>query len=118
MSVAGAYLEIALRLGRLVPDWVDSYTGPPGLAESVAAQDAISAADLGERVQALADRVSDMLTNREKQDGIRAAARQTVVERFDLTSKCLPAYLALLRRLIRRQRQHPVSLAHGTAPAI
>ena len=63
MSVAGAYLEIALRLGRLVPDWVDSYTGPPGLAESVAAQDAISAADLGERVQALADRVGHEVTD-------------------------------------------------------
>jgi glycosyltransferase involved in cell wall biosynthesis len=68
--------------------------------------------------QALADRVSDMLTNREKQDNIRAAARQTVVERFDLASKCLPAYLALLRRLIRRQRQHPISLVHETAPVV
>jgi glycosyltransferase involved in cell wall biosynthesis len=68
--------------------------------------------------QALADRVSDMLTNREKQDDIRAAARQTVVERFDLASKSLPAYLALLRRLIRRQRQHPVSLAHGAESAV
>ena len=53
---------------------------------------------------ALADRVSDMLLNRDRQDGIRAAARRTVVERFDLASICLPAYLALLRRLIRRQR--------------
>jgi glycosyltransferase involved in cell wall biosynthesis len=68
--------------------------------------------------QALADRVSDMLTNREKQDGIRAAARQTVVERFDLTSKSLPAYLALLRRLTRRRRQDRGSLAHGAASAV
>jgi glycosyltransferase involved in cell wall biosynthesis len=51
---------------------------------------------------ALADQVSEVLLNQETQDGIRAAARQTVVERFDLTSHCLPEYLALLRRLIRR----------------
>jgi glycosyltransferase involved in cell wall biosynthesis len=68
--------------------------------------------------QALADRISDMLANREKPDSIRAAARQTVVERFDLASKCLPAYLTLLRRLIRRQRQHPVLLAHGIEPVV
>jgi len=57
---------------------------------------------------ALADRVSDMLLQRERQDAVRAAARQTIIERFDLATKCLPAYLALLRRLVRR---HPISLA-------
>jgi len=30
---------------------------------------------------------------------IRTAARQTVVERYDLARVCLPAYLSLLRRL-------------------
>ena len=67
---------------------------------------------------ALADRVSDMLLHRDQQERIRAAARQTVVERFDLTSKCLPAYLALLRRLIRRQRQNSISFVDGSARAV
>lgn len=53
---------------------------------------------------ALADRVSELLLERDRQDEIRAAARQTVIDRFDLATKCLPAYVALLRRLIRRQR--------------
>ena len=52
----------------------------------------------------IADRVSDLLDNRERHRSLREAARQTVVERFDLARVCLPAYLALLRRLIRRQR--------------
>lgn len=62
--------------------------------------------------QALAERVGDVLLDRDNQEHIRAAARQTVVERFDLASKSLPAYLALLRRLIRR-RPNSVSLARG-----
>ena len=65
--------------------------------------------------QALADRVYDLLLNQDKQADIRAAARQTVVERFDLVTTALPSYLALLRRLIRRRRQHSVSLANFAA---
>jgi glycosyltransferase involved in cell wall biosynthesis len=61
--------------------------------------------------QALVDRVSDVLANQPRQEDVRAAARRTVVERYDLVSKCLPAYLALLRRLIRRRPQVSVSLA-------
>ena len=68
--------------------------------------------------EALADRVSDMLVNREKQEPLRAAARQTVVERFDLASKSLPAYVALLRRLIRRGRQSPVPFAAAETSAV
>jgi glycosyltransferase involved in cell wall biosynthesis len=54
----------------------------------------------------LADRVSEMLLHRDRQEGIRAAARRTVVERFDLATKALPTYLALLKRLIRRRSQY------------
>jgi glycosyltransferase involved in cell wall biosynthesis len=68
--------------------------------------------------EALADRVSDMLVNREKQQPIRVAARQTVVERFDLASKCLPAYLALLRRLIRRGRQNSPAFEAAETSAV
>ena len=53
---------------------------------------------------ALADCVGDMLLHPERQDALRTAARRTVVERYDLAKRCLPAYLALLRRLIRRGR--------------
>jgi glycosyltransferase involved in cell wall biosynthesis len=53
---------------------------------------------------ALAERVGEMLLQRDRQDKIHAAARQTVIDRFDLATKCLPGYVALLRRLIRRQR--------------
>jgi glycosyltransferase involved in cell wall biosynthesis len=68
--------------------------------------------------ETLADRVSDMLVNREKQEPLRAAARQTVVERFDLASKCLPAYLALLRRLIRRGRQNSAPFGFAKTSAV
>ena len=64
---------------------------------------------------ALVDRVSDALSRRDGQDAIRAAARKTVVERFDLTTKCLPAYVALMRRLIRRQRHSPISRSDRSA---
>ena len=67
---------------------------------------------------ALADRVSDMLLHRERQEPIRAAARQTVVERFDLKTKCLPDYVRLLRRMIRRQQQHSVVLPGAKSPAV
>jgi glycosyltransferase involved in cell wall biosynthesis len=63
--------------------------------------------------EALADRVSDMLLHRERQEDIRAAARRTVVEHYDLATRCLPPYLALLRRLIRRERQNTISLARA-----
>lgn len=46
----------------------------------------------------LADRVCDVLAHPERYDGMRAAARQTVLERFDLESVCLPAYARLLEK--------------------
>lgn len=46
----------------------------------------------------LADRVCDVLAHSERYDGMRAAARQTVLERFDLESVCLPAYARLLEK--------------------
>ncbi|HZK89104.1 MAG TPA: glycosyltransferase family 4 protein [Stellaceae bacterium] len=53
---------------------------------------------------ALADRVGDLLNHPDRHEDVRVAARRTVVERYDLAGVCLPAYLTLLRRLIRRQR--------------
>jgi glycosyltransferase involved in cell wall biosynthesis len=51
--------------------------------------------------EALAERVSDILLHPQRYEAMRAAARQTVLERYDLTRICLPAYLKLLYRLAR-----------------
>jgi glycosyltransferase involved in cell wall biosynthesis len=67
---------------------------------------------------ALADRVSEILLNRDGQAGIRAAARQTIVEQFDLATKCLPAYLALLRRLVRRRTRNSISFTGRESPVV
>ncbi len=47
---------------------------------------------------ALARRVAEVVTRPADQAPIRHAARQTVVERYDLHSRCLPAQMALLQR--------------------
>jgi glycosyltransferase involved in cell wall biosynthesis len=55
-------------------------------------------------VEGLADRVSSALAG--KQDAftmrLRSAARETAIRQFDLHAVCLPAYLDLLRSLLRR----------------
>jgi glycosyltransferase involved in cell wall biosynthesis len=50
----------------------------------------------------LANRVLKALAGKDgtENDRIKAAARQTVLDRYDLNTVCLPAYLALLRRLM------------------
>jgi len=50
----------------------------------------------------LAERIGSVLTRQHEQEPIRIAARETVIDRYDLETNCLPAYLALLRRLARR----------------
>jgi glycosyltransferase involved in cell wall biosynthesis len=60
---------------------------------------------------ALADRIVETLTHPERQERIRDNARRTAVERYDVKNVCLPAYLALMRRLIRRSRRAPEVLA-------
>ncbi|SEO50517.1 Glycosyltransferase involved in cell wall bisynthesis [Duganella sp. CF517] len=46
---------------------------------------------------ALAATVADTLARRDSLRGLRAAARQTVVERYDLATRCLPALLDFVR---------------------
>jgi glycosyltransferase involved in cell wall biosynthesis len=50
----------------------------------------------------LASRVIEALAGKDgiDNDCIKAAARQTVLDRYDLNTVCLPAYRALLRRLL------------------
>lgn len=52
-------------------------------------------------VKAWAETVSDCLANREKYAPLRAAARERVVERYDLKSVCLPEQLKLVERVAR-----------------
>jgi glycosyltransferase involved in cell wall biosynthesis len=47
-------------------------------------------------VEALAQRVIDVLARPQDYAAMRAAARRTVVERFDLASRCLPRWLEIL----------------------
>lgn len=51
-------------------------------------------------VGGLAERVSDVLAKPARYDAMRLAARQTVLERFDLRSVCLPAYARLLEECV------------------
>jgi glycosyltransferase involved in cell wall biosynthesis len=60
-------------------------------------------------IDGLTDRLCDMLDNPDGQEEMRASARRTVVERFDLKTICLPSYLALLRRLVRRAKRDRLS---------
>lgn len=47
--------------------------------------------------QALAATVADALERRDSLQGLRDAARQTIVERYDLTRQCLPALLRFVQ---------------------
>ena len=67
MGLDTDYLEIVLRLGKLVPGWVESYVGPPELAAGVSAADPVSAEELRESVGTLAERVE----SEEPDDGRR-----------------------------------------------
>jgi len=51
----------------------------------------------------IADTVTEALRNKERYREMRRAARQTVVENYDLTTVTLPKQLALLERMINRQ---------------
>jgi len=53
-------------------------------------------------VDVLAERIAAALAGKEDATStrVRAAARQTVIARYDLNTVCLPAYLELLRSLL------------------
>jgi glycosyltransferase involved in cell wall biosynthesis len=63
----------------------------------------------------IADRVIDALEDSKSFASIRQNARQTIVDRFDLRSICLPAHLRLLNMLVPREGR--VSLAPPRAIA-
>jgi glycosyltransferase involved in cell wall biosynthesis len=57
----------------------------------------------------IANRVIDALEDRKSFDSLRQNARQTIVDRFDLRSICLPAHLRLLNMLVSRKGRASVT---------
>ena len=55
-------------------------------------------------VKHLAQSVVDALAHQDRYKSIRAAARQTVLDRYDLKRVCLPAWLRLLDATARHRR--------------
>lgn len=60
---------------------------------------------------AMAEQALEALAHPERDEPIRAAARRTMVERYDLKTVCLPAYLRLMRRLAGRGKKSSPPLA-------
>ena len=63
----------------------------------------------------IADRVLDALEDQRAFASLRQNARQTVLDRYDLRSVCLPAHLRLLNTLVPRDQRVPVVLGAGDA---
>jgi glycosyltransferase involved in cell wall biosynthesis len=61
----------------------------------------------------IAQRVVEALEDRSAHDAIRKAARQTVVERFDLKTICLPAHLNIISSLADQYRGVTAARAAG-----
>jgi glycosyltransferase involved in cell wall biosynthesis len=59
----------------------------------------------------IADRIIEALEDSRSFESLRRNARQTIVDRFDLRSICLPAHLRLLNMLVPRQ-------AHDSVPSV
>ena len=66
--------------------------------------------------EGLAARLAEALAAGDALQPLRDAARRTVVERYDLRRRCLPAGLALLDRLAARAQALPMSPAPGRLP--
>lgn len=62
----------------------------------------------------LAAQVDEALSNPERIRPIREAARQTIIDRYDLRSRCLPQFLTLVDELI--QRRPPTAGVIAPAP--
>jgi hypothetical protein len=106
MSVGREYLGVVLELRRLVPAWVESYSGPAELLAAVEAGDAPSIGGVCERADALAERVSSEENDRERREwmlaqlgGISTALRWLAGEQLDyrtLFERCHGASVALV----------------------
>jgi glycosyltransferase involved in cell wall biosynthesis len=63
--------------------------------------------------QEIADRVVDALEDQHAFASIRRNARQTVLDRYDLRTICLPAHLRLLNTLVAREQRVSVQAVGG-----
>jgi hypothetical protein len=100
------YLAIVLRLGKLMPGWVESYIGPPDLRDAVDAEQAMSAPELREIAEELTDRVQGEEADAERGRwlvaqlrAIATALRWLAGERFDyatLFERCHGATVELV----------------------
>jgi hypothetical protein len=57
VGLGSDYLEVALQLRRLVPEWVESYVGPEELAASVERSHIMTASELREQVDKVTQKV-------------------------------------------------------------
>jgi predicted nucleotidyltransferase len=106
MEVGRDYLKVALRLRRLVPGWVESYTGPPGLRDAVEAEEKLSVEELREMTERLAQRVQEEQVDGERSRWLSAQLRAIATallwlgeERFDygeLFERCHGASVELV----------------------
>jgi hypothetical protein len=106
MGVGREYLGVVLQLRRLVPAWVESYTGPPELVAAVEAGDAPSSDGVRASADALAERISSEENDGERRGwllaqlgGISTALRWLAGERLDyrtLFERCHGASVELV----------------------
>ena len=75
MSLGRDYLEIVLKLRKLVPGWVEDYLGPSELADGVRAREDVSAEQLRESVHELTERVRTEETDLARCDWLLAQLR-------------------------------------------
>jgi hypothetical protein len=63
---------------------------------------------------AIAERVTEALEDRRSFASLRQNARQTILDRYDLRTVCLPAHLRLLNTLVPREHRMSVHSAVTT----
>jgi hypothetical protein len=97
VSLARAYLEIVVSLGRLVPAWVESYAGPRELIEAVDVRADAPAERLRERAQVLAERVRRQESERDRRSWLLAQLRAISAALLWLGGERI-AYAALFER--------------------
>ncbi|MBL8352195.1 MAG: glycosyltransferase family 4 protein [Burkholderiaceae bacterium] len=60
---------------------------------------------------AMLDSICRLLDDAQLRQALGSAARRSVIERYDLKSRCLPAQLALLQQVMQRRRPPPAAAA-------
>lgn len=123
MSLGRDYLRIVLRLRKLVPGWVESYTGPAALLAAVDAEDEASADRLREQVQVLAERVRREEDEPDRSrwlvaqlEAISTALRWLAGERFDYATLFERCHGAVVSPVADRQFERAHALLDRALP--